>query len=286
MLQDEKIVSNTEKNVQFYDSFYAQTDLNKIFRRLDKYASFLADARITDASWTAMYLDNFQDQLKGKRVLELGCGDCLNAGLMALLGAQVFANDLSSVSGQLVAALNERYQFTHPIQFIGCDFLEADLEENTFDIVVGKAFVHHLTPEQEQMFHQKINRILKKEGKVRFVEPAENSPLLDKIRFMIPVFERPSIFQRKKFAAWKEKDTHPDRENTTQYYKEIGLQYYEKVNVQVMGCVHRLHRLLPDSTFNRKFRRWAFRVERFLPKPVQVFFGRIQTIDYAIPRKK
>ena len=135
------------------------------------------------------------------------------------------------------------------------------------------------------MFHQRIVKLLKPEGIVRFVEPAENSALLDKIRFMVPVYERPSSLQRKKFAEWKAMDAHPERENSTRHFLQIGAQYYEKVNVQVMGALHRLHRLMPDSTFNRKFRRWAFRVERRLPKAFQQFFGRVQTIDYAIPRK-
>lgn len=278
--------SITQKNISFYDSLYSKTDLNKLFRRLDRFESFLADASITDASWTALYLNGFKDELKGKRVLELGCGDCLNAAIMCLLGAEVYANDISQVSGEIVSAINERYSFSKPIQFIQGDFLEADLASDSFDIVIGKAFVHHLTPEQEHAFHRKIVDLLKKDGKVRFVEPAENSALLDKIRFMIPVYERPSIFQRKKFAAWKELDAHPERENTSRYFQEIGSQYYERVNVQVMGAIHRFHRFLPDNAFNRKFRRWAFRVERLLPRALQLFFARIQTIDYALPRKK
>lgn len=278
--------SITEKNIAFYDSLYGKTDLNKIFRRLDKIDSFLADASVTDASWKAMYLNDFKDELKGKRVLELGCGDCLNAGVMSLLGAEVYANDISQVSGDIIKVLNERYSFSRPIQFIRGDFLEANLDPDSFDIVVGKAFVHHLTPVQEHAFHRKIVNLLKKDGKVRFVEPAENSPFLEKIRFMIPVFERPSVFQRKRFAAWKQLDAHPERENTTRYYKKIGNQYYEKVQVQVMGALHRFHRLLPDSTFNRKLRRWAFRMESLLPSAIQLLFGRIQTIDYAVPRKK
>jgi SAM-dependent methyltransferase len=278
--------SITEKNINFYDALYGKKDLNKLFRRLDRFESFLADASVTDASWTAMYLNGFKDELKGKRVLELGCGDCLNAGVMSLLGAEVYANDISQVSGDIVKVLNDKYSFSRPIQFIKGDFLESDLEPDSFDIVVGKAFVHHLTPDQEHAFHRKIVRLLKKDGRVRFVEPAENSALLEKIRFMIPVYERPSVFQREKFAKWKEQDTHPERENTTRYYKEIGNQYYANVQVQVMGAIHRLHRFLPDNTFNRKFRRWAFRMERLLPSSFRLFFARIQTIDYANPLKK
>lgn len=285
LLHNDKIVSNTKKNEAIYNSLYSKTDLRKIFKRLDRCLDFLEDARITDASWAAMYLGNFHQQLKGKKVLELGCGDCLNAGVMSLLGAEVFANDIAQVSGDLASALNDRYAFEHPITFIKGNFLEADLEPASFDIVVGKAFVHHLTPEQEHLFHQKIVRLLKPDGIVRFVEPAENSALLDKIRFMIPVYERPSSFQRKKFAAWKALDAHPERENSTRHFRKIGEQYYEQVEVQVMGALHRLHRLLPDSTFNRKFRRWAFRVERSLPKAIQQVLGRVQTIDYAVPRK-
>lgn len=78
---------------------------------------FLKVVTTTHISWVGLYHDNFQGELKGKKVLEMG-GDCTNAAVMAALGAEVYANDISTESGRIIAKLNNSYAFEKPIQFI------------------------------------------------------------------------------------------------------------------------------------------------------------------------
>ena len=186
-------------NERHYDKLYNKVDVNIILNRVNNVEEFIYEATRTHTSWVGLYYDNFQSQLKGKKVLELGCGDCTNAAVMSALGAEVHANDISQVSGVIIKKLNLNHKFKHPIKFIHGDFLKSELPLNYYDIVIGKAFNHHLTHEQEVQFIEIIVRILKPNGIVRYFEPAVNSKLLDKLRWLTPVPGRPSKLQKQKF---------------------------------------------------------------------------------------
>lgn len=145
--------------------------------------------------------------------------------------------------------------------------------------------MHHLTVEQEEAFLKVISRILKKDGMVRYFENAVNSGWLDNLRWMMPVDNRPSSLSRSKFKAWQESDPHPHRDNSSLHYREIGKKYFDEVKVRPFGGLERFHRWMPAGAFNTKFRRWAFRAERWLPSFVNESIARSQTITYRFPKK-
>jgi 2-polyprenyl-3-methyl-5-hydroxy-6-metoxy-1,4-benzoquinol methylase len=276
---------NTLKNEKHYDKIYENINVAHIVAKLNNLTNFLNDATITDTSWVGFYYHNFKDEIKNKKILEIGCGDCTNAAVMAALGAEVYANDISQKSGAIISELNTSYKFDKPIKFIDGNFLDANLEGDYFDYVVGKAFIHHLTHEQEITFTKKIILVLKPDGKVRFSEPAVNSKILDKLRWIIPVPNRPSILQTTKFKQWKENDPHPERDNSCYHFKSFGKLYFNTVKIIPLGCIERFHRLLPQGAFNRKFRRFAFKIEKYLPFYIRQTFARSQVVIYANPKK-
>jgi len=277
---------NQKKNIEFYDQKYQFLDaeVNGILKRLNKLDVFLADATATDTSWVGLYHDDFQNKIVGKKVLELGCGDCANAAIMAALGAEVYANDISSKSGKIIAKVNELYNFTHPIVFIEGDFLTADFKENDFDYVVGKAFLHHLTHLIEIEFFKKISSLLSKNGESRFFEPAVNSRVLDEIRWHIPVPGRPSKFSKNTFKIWKANDPHPERDNSNNHFRKLGSKYFKDVKIINLGTLERFHRVLPKSFNQRSFRKKAFVWERKLPPSFNRIFARSQVIIYKNPK--
>ncbi|MDB4790979.1 class I SAM-dependent methyltransferase [Akkermansiaceae bacterium] len=230
-----------------------------------------------------LYSGGFKSQLKGKKILELGCGDCTNVAIMAALGAEVYGNDISQVSGEIISEINSRHKFDHHIQFVAGDFLSAVLEDNFFDIILGKAFVHHLTHEQELEFTKRISKYLKPSGLVRYFEPAVNSRLLDTIRWMIPVPGRPSKFQASKFAVWKENDPHPERDNSSDHYRDIGEKYFNEITIQPLGSLERFCRFIPFG-LKRPLRRIAFKLEKCLPHSLNMFLARSQVVEYRFPR--
>jgi len=273
------------KNEKFYDNLYSSVEVNTIVDKLSNLDKYFDFATTTLTSFAGFYMDGLRGKLNGKKVLELGCGDCLNAALMASFGADVVANDISSEPGRIIDELNKRCNFKYPIQYIYGDFLKAELPSDSFDIITGKNFVHHLTPELEVAFTRKIVRLLKPGGFVRYFEPAQNSKLLDDIRWLVPVPGRPSKLQKKKFAAWKEKDPHPDRDNSYKSYQKIGQMFFDKTEVKPIGSLERFNRIIPQGKFNLKFRRFAFKAERFIPKKLNLLIARSQVITYSQPKK-
>jgi len=88
--------NNVNKNEAHYDHSYSDVNIQAIVSKISNFDAFFDDAVRTDTSWHGFYLNGFADRLAGKRVLELGCGDGVNALAMAQLGAEVVAVDISS----------------------------------------------------------------------------------------------------------------------------------------------------------------------------------------------
>ncbi|GEO09016.1 class I SAM-dependent methyltransferase [Segetibacter aerophilus] len=273
------------KNEQFYNDVYSRVNIESVLNKIKNKDTFLDNAVRTYTSFAGFYHGNFKNEIAGKKVLELGCGDCVNVALMAAFGANVTANDISAQSGRIIEELNRQYPFRHPIKFIYGDFLLAEIPPESFDIVAGKNFVHHLTHEQELEFTKKIVNVLKPEGVVRYFEPAENNKLLDTLRWIVPVPGRPSILQKRKFEEWKNKDPHPTRDNSYRSYVQIGNQFFAKTEIVPLGGIERFNRLLPQGRFNFRFRRFALRFETLLPRKFNLLIARSQTIKYSHPIK-
>jgi 2-polyprenyl-3-methyl-5-hydroxy-6-metoxy-1,4-benzoquinol methylase len=277
---------NQKKNIKFYNQKYQNIDIevNGILKRLNKLHVFLDDSTTTDTSWVGMYQQNFRNKIDGKKILELGCGDCANAAIMAALGAKVFANDIASKSGEIITRLNQLYKFKEPIEFVEGDFLTVDFQEENFDYVVGKAFLHHLTHPVEKQFFIKITNLLSDDGEARFFEPAVNSKVLDELRWYTPVPGRPSKFNKTAFKKWKENDPHPERDNSSSHFEKLGREFFHEVEIIPLGSLERFHRLLPPKMHPRKFRQKAFKLERKLPAFINHTFARSQTIIYRTKR--
>lgn len=272
----------TSRNIEHYNSVYDQVDIDKIINKVRNLSSFLDDAIKTDTSWHGFYQGDFANRLKGKKVLEIGCGDGLNALIMATLGADVIANDISTESEKIIYECANTLQLTN-IQAVSGDFVDLSFEKYSFDFVVGKAFLHHLTHETESIYLNKIATLLKPNGEARFFEPATNSQTLDILRWMIPVPGRPSILNKNAFAEYKKQDPHPERNNSSAHFVQFGKQYFNDVKIIHIGSIERLCRLLPQGKFNRKFRQWAHRIETKLPKKFRHQAARSQLIIYTRP---
>ena len=277
------VSKNQAKNKEHYEKLYSKYNVKNILYWINNLESFLESATSTETSWFAIYNGNFRKRIKGKKVLEMGCGDCVNAAIMAALGAEVYANDIADASGEIIKALNKEFSFTYPIKFVSGDFLKNDLPNRSFDFVIGKAFLHHLELDVEKKFLAETNRLLKKEGEARFFEPAINSLLLDKLRWYVPVKGRPSKFKAKEFKAWKQNDPHPDRSFSSIHFKEAGKQYFKDVEILPVGTLERFSRFFSWGEKKNAFKRWALKAELKLPKIVNHTLTRSQLIIYRSP---
>lgn len=275
--------SNQKKNIEHYDRLYRNYSLKNIIYWINNLEGYLQFVTSHETSWHAIYKDDFRNRIKGKKVLEMGCGDCNNAAVMAALGAEVYANDIAPSSGEIVNKLNETFQFDYPIQFIEGDFLNNKEASESFDFVVGKAFLHHLSLPVEKKFLKETARLLKKNGEARFFEPAINSGALDELRWMIPVKDRPSKLNRKKFRAWKEADPHPDRPFTSKHFRDAGQEFFKECEITPIGSLDRFRRVISNRKWNAAYSKWALNNEHKLPGYLSYTFARSQLLVYRLP---
>lgn len=73
-------------------------------------------------------------------------------------------------------------------QFHVMDAHQLDFADNSFDVVFGKAILHHLDYE---IALKEIRRVLKPEGVMLFMEPLDFNPLMKLVRYMTPKLRTP-----------------------------------------------------------------------------------------------
>lgn len=135
-------------------------------------------------------------ELKGKKILDLGCGFGETAVFWALNGAAVEAVDISSKSIDVAKKLAQKNRVSKVCHFQQMAAENLKFPNNYFDFVFGNGVLHHVDIQKSS---QAIKRVLKKGGKAAFVEPLSYNPVIgvyrmiaDKVR--TPT-ERPLSFQ-------------------------------------------------------------------------------------------
>lgn len=124
--------------------------------------------------------------LRGKNVLDYGCGTGEDTVHFADCGATVHAFDLSSESIAVARRRAELMGFADRCQFDVRAAGSLDYPSQSFDVVAGFAILHHLHTQLPAIFDE-IDRLLKPGGAAAFIEPVANSRLLRALRKIIPV---------------------------------------------------------------------------------------------------
>ena len=239
---------------------------------------------LTYSSYYGMYYNDFSNQIVGKNILEIGCGDGINALLIAKLGAKsVLATDIASVHGESIRNAAKILKLDN-LNFISGEIDSIGLKNNSYDIVIGKAVLHHLDHETEDKYLSIISRVCKEDGFARIVEGAQNSELLEFFRLLVPIGGRPSILNKNKYIKWKLTDPHPVRNNSSKHFIDIGNKYFKKVEFIPYGSIERFERLILNFPLNEKFRRLAHRLDNKLPFLLRKNFARNQLLNFYYPK--
>jgi SAM-dependent methyltransferase len=132
--------------------------------------------------------------LRGKTVLDYGCGPGDFSVQLALRGARVYGNDISEYLISRARAESVRRKLD--MQFSVGDAHHTGFPDATFDLVFGNGILHHLELDKAYL---EIARVLKPRGKAYFMEPLIGHPLVQAVRWATPsrrtVDERPMNFQ-------------------------------------------------------------------------------------------
>lgn len=129
---------------------------------------------------------NFYRQLitkdiKGKKVLEYGCGPGSAAFDLARMGAEVYAIDISDVAIQQTKDQAEKEGLK-----IDCRVMDAEnlvFDDHTFDLICGSGILHHLDLKRA---YKELNRTLNRAGKAVFFEPLGHNPIINLYRNLTP----------------------------------------------------------------------------------------------------
>ena len=118
--------------------------------------------------------------IRGKHLLDLGCGAGENSVYFAKKGALCVASDYSpgmvEVALQLAAANNVK------IQGRTMNAIALDCPDNTFDFVYASNLLHHL-PDPHAAISE-MHRVLKPGGKACFWDPLKHNPIINVYRRM------------------------------------------------------------------------------------------------------
>ena len=124
--------------------------------------------------------------LGGKSLLDVGCGDGLNAVMLAKMGANVTGIDVSPKAIELARRRGEVNGVSDRLSLIAAPLETADLPPDTFDLVWADGILHHVLDDLELVL-DRLTRWVKPEGLLVFAEPVNLFHPLRQLRFMIPV---------------------------------------------------------------------------------------------------
>jgi SAM-dependent methyltransferase len=135
------------------------------------------------------YAYHLLGDVRGLRVLDVGCGSGENAVQLANRGAHVWALDISA---DLIRLAKRRMVVNgreSGAQFIVGSAHDLPLPNGSVDIVFGIAILHHL---DLQKISNEVHRVLRRGGRAIFQEPVRNSALVRFVRSLIP-YHAPDI---------------------------------------------------------------------------------------------
>ncbi len=119
--------------------------------------------------------------VRGLRVLDLGCGHGMASVVLARRGAQVVAFDLSP--GYVAEARRRAEANEVAIEFLVADGQRLPFADAVFDRVWGNAVLHHLDLDRAG---SELRRVLRPGGIAVFCEPWGDNPLLNLARRYLP----------------------------------------------------------------------------------------------------
>ena len=125
--------------------------------------------------------------IKGKRILDVGCGPGDTSLILAAHGADVLAVDLSSKAIEAARRRAAKHDFSGKVRF-ECAPLETFIEgtHDKFDIVCGHSILHHLLPVLGDFLEQ-CKRLSHPGTQYVFIEPVATSQFLRDVRVKLRV---------------------------------------------------------------------------------------------------
>ena len=188
--------------------------------------------------------------VRGKVVLEYGCGDGLNTLALARRGALVKALDISP---ELIEVARRRLQVNGAdanVEFVVGSAHDMPLADESVDVVFGIAILHHL---DLKLSAREVRRVLRPGGRAIFQEPVRNSGFVKFVRGLIP-YKSPDVSPFERPLSDRELAEYADG------YSSYRSKAFTLPTTNLINILPPLERRLGDACY-----RWDAAVLRALP---------------------
>jgi len=206
---------------------------------------FNDNAYLDHETWIRPAFSQLGD-VRGRDVLDYGCGHGMASVVLARQGASVTAFDLSS--GYVAEAKQRARANSVEIRVQQADAEHLPFADNSFDAVWGSAILHHLDLHQAG---KELRRVLRPGGVAVFCEPWAGNPLVNFARDWLPY---PGKHRTHGERALKTRDLDPLRP----FFTTIDIQGF-----QLLGMLRRLWSREPGPA--SRLDRWDQRLLKSLP---------------------
>ena len=251
------------REAEFFDQVYAQkvdySDL--ILSENDKRRYVNPPA---NTIFPKEYYYHLLAPLRGKRILEIACGEGIDTCIAAYNEAEVYAYDISKAAIDLTRKRAEANNLSSRVHLQVCDELDHAFVGEQFDAIIGFAALHHLPLPK---LGEKLHRRLQVGGFAMFAEPVVNSQVLVTLRNLIPY--RPG-------------EITEDEEPLNDHVIAEIAKPLDRICRREFECVARMYRLFPQR---KKLVRAVFWLDRWLLaiKPLRRFAS---LVVFALYRDK
>jgi ubiquinone/menaquinone biosynthesis C-methylase UbiE len=142
-----------------------------------------------ETAYPLEYCYHLLGDVRGRRVVDFGCGSGANTALLTRRGAHVWAIDISEdllrLGNRRLAASGRAGEAT----FLAGSAHDMPFPDGSIDVVFGIAILHHLDLD---LVSREVRRVLKPGGRAIFQEPVRNSAVIRFVRSLIP-YSAPDI---------------------------------------------------------------------------------------------
>ncbi len=206
---------------------------------------FVDAAYLDHASWIRPAFAQLGD-VRGRRVLDLGCGHGMAAVVLARRGAMVTACDLSL--GYLREARARAGAHGVAAQWALADGQRLPFADATFDRIWGSAILHHLDLGRAGA---ELRRVLRPGGIAVFCEPWGENPLLSWARRHLP---------------YPGKDRTPDEAPLCRRDLDHLRAHFASVDITGHQLLAMASRLVGSARLARQLRHWDAQLFRRWPR--------------------
>jgi 2-polyprenyl-3-methyl-5-hydroxy-6-metoxy-1,4-benzoquinol methylase len=191
--------------------------------------------------------------IRGKRLLDVGCGLGENSLLFARWGAQVTGVDVSGASLAVARQRAASFGLTERVSFVETPVELLDTESASYDIIWCAAFLHHVLDRLGEVC-KVLRKLVAPQGFVLFSEPVRLSRAVKVLRKLTPIATAGT----------------PDERPLEPHDLAVIRANFDMEEPRVFGPVSRLQRIvLPDNYEGAsQTRRWCtdslYRLDRQL----------------------